>query len=73
MATNKNLISKGVKFLTGALPLLFLGPVLIYNAFMNKHTNWHYLILGIGIVACFAAVFLMFKGLQTIMKALFND
>lgn len=73
MATNKNLISKGVKYLSGALPLLFLGPVLIHNAFMNKHTNWHYLVLGIGIVACLTSMFLVFYGLKTIMKALFND
>lgn len=73
MATNKQLLGKGVKYLSGALPLLFLGPVLIYNAFMNKHTNWHYLILGIGIVACLFSMFLIFLGLKTIMKALFND
>lgn len=73
MATNKQLLGKGVKYMSGALPLLFLGPVLIYNAFMNKHTDWHYLILGIGIVACLSAMFLIFLGLNTIMKALFND
>ncbi|WP_418262621.1 DUF6095 family protein [Flavobacterium faecale] len=73
MATNKDVLSRGIKFLSGALPLLFIGPSLIYNAFMNQHTNWHYLVLGIGITACIAAVFLMFKGLQFIMKSLFND
>lgn len=73
MATNKQLIGKGIKYLSGALPLAFLGPVLIYNAFMNKHTNWHYLILGIGIVSCLAAMFLIFWGLKTFMRALFND
>ena len=73
MSTNKDLLSKGVKYLTGALPLMFIGPSLIYNAFMNRKNVWHYLVLGIGIIACLASVFLIFKGLRTMVKALFND
>jgi len=73
MATNKELIGRGVKYLAGALPLMFLGPTLIYNAFMNQHTNWHYLVLGIGIVACVASVVIAFLGLKIIMKGIFND
>ncbi|MBG6109580.1 hypothetical protein H4V97_002933 [Flavobacterium sp. CG_23.5] len=73
MATNKELLSKGIKYLAGALPLLFIGPSLIYNAFMNKENAWHYLVLGIGIVFCLTAMFLMYLGLKTIMKSLFND
>lgn len=73
MATNKELLSKGVKYLAGALPLMFIGPSLIYNAFMNQKNVWHYLVLGIGIVACLASVFLIFKGLRIMVKALFND
>ena len=73
MATNKELLSKGIKYLAGALPLLFLGPAVIYNAFMNKENNWHYLVLAIGILACGAAMYLMYSGLKFIMKSLFND
>jgi hypothetical protein len=73
MATNKELLSKGIKYMAGALPLLFIGPSLIYNAFMNKENGWHYLVLGIGILICLTAMFLMFLGLKTIMKSLFND
>lgn len=70
---NKELLAKGMKYLTGALPLMFIGPSVIYNAFMNQHTNWHYLVLGIGIIACLASMYLMFMGLKTIMKGIFND
>lgn len=70
---NKEQLAKGVKYLTGALPLMFIGPTVIYNAFMNQHTNWHYLVLGIGIIACLASMYLMFMGLQLIMKGIFND
>lgn len=73
MATNKELLSKGVKYLAWALPLLFIGPSLIYNAFINKLNMWHYLVLGIGILICLSAVYFMFKGLKTMMQSLFND
>ena len=73
MSTNKEILSKGVRYLAGALPLLFIGPSLIYNAFMNQKNDWHYLVLGIGIVACLASMYLIFLGLKTMMKALFND
>ena len=71
--TNKELLAKGIKYLTGALPLMFIGPTVIYNAFMNQHTDWHYLVLAIGIIACGAAMYFMYAGLKIIMKSLFND
>ena len=70
---NKELMAKGIKYITGAIPLMFIGPTIIYNAFMNQHTNWHYLVLGIGIIACLASIYLMFMGLKIIMKGIFND
>ncbi|PJJ08796.1 hypothetical protein CLU83_2098 [Flavobacterium sp. 1] len=70
---NKEHLAKGIKYLTGALPLMFIGPTVIYNAFMNQHTNWHYLVLAIGIIACLASMYLMFVGLKIIMKGIFND
>lgn len=70
---NKELLAKGIKYLTGALPLMFIGPTVIYNAFMNQHTDWHYLVLAIGIIACLASMYLMFLGLKIIMKGIFND
>lgn len=73
MATNKELLSKSIKYLAWALPLLFIGPSLIYNAFINKQNVWHYLVLGIGILVCIGAVYLMILGLKTMMRSLFND
>jgi hypothetical protein len=70
---NKEQLAKGIKYLTGALPLMFIGPTVIYNAFMNQHTNWHYLVLAIGIIACLASMYLIFVGLKIIMKGIFND
>jgi hypothetical protein len=73
MATNKELLSKGIKYLAGALPLLFIGPIVITNAFMNQQNIWHYLVLAIGIISCISAMYLMYMGLRTIMKSIFND
>ena len=73
MATNRTVLSKGVKYLVFALPLIFIGPSVIYNAFINKQNIWHYLVLAIGIFLSGLAVYFLYKGLQTIMKALFND
>jgi hypothetical protein len=70
---DKKLLAKGIKYLSGALPLMFIGPTVIYNAFMNQHTNWHYLVLAVGIIACLASMYLMFIGLKIIMKGIFND
>lgn len=73
MATNKELLNKGVKYLAGALPLLLIGPAIIHNAFINKQNVWHYLVLGIGILVCLVGVYLMAKGLKTMVNSLFND
>jgi hypothetical protein len=73
MSTNKELITKGVKYLAWALPLLFIGPSFIYNAFINKENAWHYLVLGTGIAICIGSVYLIFLGLKTMMHGLFND
>jgi hypothetical protein len=73
MSTNKELLSKALKYLVLALPLLFIGPSVIYNAFMNQQNVWHYLVLGIGVAICIGGVYLLFLGLRTIMRSLFND
>lgn len=72
MKTNRTLLAEGIKYMAWALPLLFIGPTVIYNAFINKQNNWHYLVLTIGIACSVGAVYLAFKGLQTIMKSLFG-
>ena len=73
MATDRELLAKGVKYLFGALPLMFIGPSVMYNAFMNKHNTWYYAVLAVGIAICLTSVFLAFKGIRTMTNALFND
>jgi len=72
MGTNREVLNKGIQYLAWAMPLIFIGPTVIYNAFINKQNVWHYLVLAVGIIACFGAVYLMFKGLNTIIKSMFD-
>ena len=73
MPFNKELLDKGIKYMLYALPLMFIGPSVIYNAFINKQNVWHYLVLAFGIVFCFLAVYFMFKGIKTLTDALFEN
>ena len=72
MSTKKELLDKGIKFMLYALPLMFIGPSVVYNAFINKQNNWHYLVLAIGIMVCLAAVYFLFKGVKTLTDSLFH-
>lgn len=69
---NREILSKGIKYMSWALPMFFIGPSVIYNAFQNQENAWHYLVLAVGILVCFFAVFFAFKGLNTIMKSMFG-
>ena len=73
MPTKRQLIEKGAKFMLYSLPLMFIGPSVIYNAFINKQNIWHYLVLAIGIFICLTAVYFLFKGIKTITDALFES
>ncbi len=73
MATNKELLSKGIKKLAWALPALFIGPTIIHFAFINKLQPTYYIILGLGIALCITGIIMIFLGIKTMMKSLFND
>lgn len=72
MATNKSVLAKGIKYLAGALPLLFLGPVVITSAFKNEKHPLYVYVLILGILIALAAMFLIFKGINTLLKSLFD-
>jgi len=73
MATDKKILFKGIRFLAIALPLLFIGPVVIHSAFKNQNNSLYYVVLFVGILCCIFAMFLIFRGVTTMVKALFND
>lgn len=73
MSTNRVLLAKAIKYFAWAVPALFIGPTIIHFAFINKMQPIYPLILGLGIIVCLIAMYLIFLGLKTIMKALFNN
>lgn len=71
--TNKDTLAKGVKFLAGALPLIFIGPSIVFSAFNNQDKPLYWPILILGIILSMAAIYLIFKGIMTLLKALFDE
>lgn len=63
----------GLKYLAGALPLSFIGPVVLFSSFKNQEHVWFIPVLILAILIMAAAIFLMFKGINTVMKSLFNQ
>jgi len=72
MSTDRKILQKGILFLSMAMPLLFLGPVVIHSAFKNQQHPYYFLVLGIGILICLGAMLLLFLGIRKIMNSLFK-
>ncbi len=73
MRTNKKKLQKGVKFMAITLLLMFAGPVVIHSSFKNREHALYYPVLFIGVLLCITAIVLGFKGIRTIIKALFGE
>jgi len=70
--TNKEILIKGLKKMAISLIMMFAGPTLFYIATTNKEKPLYVPILVISLLICTGAVFLAFKGLQTIMNSMFD-
>lgn len=70
--TNKDVLVKGIQNMGICLVLMFLGPTLLYIAFQNQDKPTYYLVLTISIVVCVLAIFFLFRGIQIIMKSIFD-
>jgi len=73
MATDKLLLNKAIKYLVWALPAVFIGPAVVHFAFINKQQPLFPVIIGIGIAISITGIVLIFVGIKTIIKSLFND
>lgn len=70
--TNKKVLSRGIRYLAMALPMLFLGPVIIHSSFKNQDNPLFYPVLGFGILVCLTAMWFMFLGLKTVTNSIFD-
>jgi len=71
--TNRKVLQKGVRYLAITLPLLFLGPIVIHSSLKNQGNPFFIPIFGLGCILCLLSMFLLFKGINTIMKSLFDN
>ncbi|WP_220485312.1 DUF6095 family protein [Myroides sp. WP-1] len=70
--TNRRVLQKGVKYLAITLPLLFLGPIVIHSSLKNQSNPFFIPVFGLGCIICLSSMFLLYKGINTIMKSLFG-
>ena len=72
MSPNKTPLSKGLKYLAIALPLLFGAPITITIGFKALSKDGTYLILIIGILLAIIAILCTAAGISSIMKSIFD-
>ncbi len=72
METDKEILVKGLKIMGISLACLFIGPTLIHIALTNKEKPLYIPILIIAILICALAIFLILKGLNTIIDSMFK-
>tara|TARA_R100001369_G_scaffold87761_1_gene123549 strand:- start:381 stop:602 length:222 start_codon:yes stop_codon:yes gene_type:complete len=70
--TNKKKLGRGIKYLAFALPLTLIGPSVLFTAFNNQDHPYYIPVLIVGIIALIAAIILMFLGIMTIVKSIFD-
>ncbi len=72
MNTDKDLLVKGLKQLAYTIILMFLAPVIIWQAFKNEGHPLYWPVLIVGLILAIAAVGMGFKGIQTIIHSMFG-
>jgi hypothetical protein len=72
MGTDKDLLIRGIRYLTYTVVLMFLAPLAIYQAFRNQEHPLYLPVLIIGLVLAIAAIGLGFFAIRTVVRALFN-
>ena len=72
MGTDKEQLTRGLKKMGIALLMMFAGPTLFYIATTNKEKPLYIPLLVVSLILCTGAVFFAFKGIQTIMKSMFD-
>lgn len=70
---DKETVFKGIRKVSMAIPMMFIGPVVINSSFKNQGHPFYYPILAIGILICLLSMFLFFRGIVTMVKGFFND
>lgn len=68
MATNRKTVIKGIQYLAFSLLVIFIAIYTLSFSFLNKF----YTLTGLGVIFMFAAIYLIYKGINTIVKGFFD-
>ena len=72
MRTDKTKLVKGLKFLAITIALMFLAPVVLYEAFKNYDSSFYWPVFFIGLLLAISAILLVFYGIKVLVDAFFN-
>ena len=71
--TDKEALVNGLKTMVISIILMFLSPSIIYIAFSNQEKVLYIPLLVLGLLGCSVAIYLVFKGLNTILDSMFKS
>jgi Family of unknown function (DUF6095) len=71
--TDKDVLVKGLKMMGITLICMFLGPSLFYMALINQDKPLYIPILIAAAAVSILAIYLAFKGINTILDSLFKN
>jgi asparagine N-glycosylation enzyme membrane subunit Stt3 len=72
MRTDKKLLVKGIKFLFYTVALMFLAPIVIYQAFKNPDNILYWPVISVGLILAVAAIAMGFYSIKIILDSLFG-
>ena len=70
--TDRELLLKSLKFFGYTMLMMFLAPVVIYQAFKNQTHPWYWPVLITGVLIAIGAIALGFYSIRLIMRAFFG-
>lgn len=71
--SDKKLIIKGIKLLVIGMVFIVLTTYLITFTFLNKDVLPLYLLLPLSIISLLFTIYLLFKGIKTVVKGFFTN
>jgi len=72
MRTDRELLIKGLRFLSYTVLLMFLAPVVIWQAFKNQEHALYIPVLIVGCILAIGAILMGFISIKTIVDSLFG-
>lgn len=70
--TDKEELVRGVKSFLGTAALMFIAPILLYQAFKNQDNLLFWPVLIIGLILVITAIYMGFRSVNIVMNAVFG-